>query len=156
MKLVTLFFHRESLKLLDTYKEIHKLGICPEISTSIIFKKEIHPILYNSQLLTWSPKTFGVFFFYLLALFPTTKSAFFPLTGQILGLSSTRRTMELGNFPPLDLRESCVRGHNVQGDLRHPDGEDSFSHILRRSVLDVNFSRQSTTIFRAIHIDGCT
>ena len=104
------------------------------------------------QPLTGLKKKLSLFFMYLLALFPT-KTAFFPLTGQIC---LSRRTVELGYFPPLDLWKSCIRGHNVQRDFGHPDGEDSFSHILRRPILDVNFSRQSTTTFRAIHIDWCT
>ena len=70
----------------------------------------------------------------------------------------TRRAMELGfrNFPPLDLRQLSVRGHDVQGDLRHPDGENSLSDILRRPILDVNFSRKSSTTFRTVYVDRST
>ena len=45
------------------------------------------------------------------------------------------------DFPPLNLRKAWIFHIDVQWCFWHPDGEDGFSHILRRTIFDVNLSR---------------
>ena len=89
-----------------------------------IFKRDFARSKAFETLFQWMNTKRLCYHKYLLALF----RGFFPF---VTSICLTRRSMELGNFPPLDLWKSRIRGHNVQRDFCN-----------RRSILIVYHHRQ--------------